>query len=199
MADVTEIPGRFRLFGFHLVLVLDVLSRMPLAWKLFYFKPTARQMARLLQSAVQRFGKPRYFVSDHGTEFTGAVFRRYLRAIGVQHRFGAVGRAGSIAFIERFWRTLKESLRARYSAPPLVLAQLDNRVRLELLYYSHFRPHQALDGTTPAEIYFGKKPKHLNVADPPRALPGHGPASLPLRLAFLDEERRIPILIQRAS
>ncbi len=44
----------------------------------------------------------------------------------------------------------------------------------------------------------GVKPQHLDVADPPRALAGHGPASLPLRLAFLDEERRIPILIRQA-
>jgi transposase InsO family protein len=151
MADVTEIPSRFRLFGFHLAVVLDVFSRMPLAWEIFYFKPTARQMARLFQSAVRRFGKPRYFVSDHGTEFRGKTFRRYLGAIGVKHRFGAVGRTGSIAIIERFWRKLKDGLRARYSAPPLILAQLEHRVRLELLYYAYFRPHQALDGATPSE------------------------------------------------
>ena len=199
MADVTEIPSRFRLFDFHLAVVLDVFSRMPLAWKIFYFKPTARQMARLFQSAVRRFGKPRYFVSDHGTEFTGKTFRRYLRAIGVKHRFGAVGRTGSIAIIERLWRTLKDGLCARYSAPPLVLAQLEHRVRLELLYYAYFRPHQALDGATPSEVYFGKKPRHLDATDPPRARAGGGPASLPVRIAFLDKERRFPILLRRAA
>jgi putative transposase len=199
MADVTEIPSRFRLFDFHLAVVLDVFSRMPLAWEIFYFKPTARQMARLFRSAVRRFGKPRYFVSDHGTEFTGKPFRRYLGAIGVKHRFGAVGRTGSIAIIERIWRTLKDGLRARYSAPPLILAQLEHRVRLELLYYAYFRPHQALDGATPSEVYFGKKPRHLDATDAPRARAGGGPASLPVRLAFLDKERRFPILLRRAA
>jgi transposase InsO family protein len=44
---------------------------------------------------------------------------------GFQHRFGAVGRTGSIAIVERLWRTVKDDLRTRYSSPPLVLAQLE--------------------------------------------------------------------------
>jgi transposase InsO family protein len=32
---------------------------------------------------------------------------RVLVAVGVRHRFGAVGNTGSIAIIERFWRQLK--------------------------------------------------------------------------------------------
>ena len=111
MADVTVIPGRFRLFEFHLAVVLGVFSRMPLGWRIFYFKPSARQMAQLFQSTVRRFGTPKYFISDRGSEFTGANFRRYVRTIGVRQRFGAVGRPGSIAIIERFWRTLKDDSR----------------------------------------------------------------------------------------
>jgi transposase InsO family protein len=198
MADVTVLPSRFRLFDFHLAVVLDVFSRMPLAWKLFFFKPSARQVARLFHFAVRRFGTPKYFVSDHGTEFTGATFRRYLRTLGVRQRFGAVRRTGSIAIIERFWRTLKDDLGARYSQPPLVVAQLDQRIRQELLYYAHFRPHQALGGATPAETYFGKKPRFVDASDPPRAVAGGGPARLPVRIAFLDKERRYPVLLRAA-
>jgi transposase InsO family protein len=153
MADVTEIPSRFRIFRFHLAVILDVFSRMPLAWKVFFFKPSSRAMARLLRSAVRRFGVPRFFVSDHGTEFTGSSFRRSLQQLGIQHRFGAIGKTGSIAIIERLWKTLKQAFRDRYSAPPLRLAELEERLRLELLYYTNFRPHQALDGATPAEVY----------------------------------------------
>ncbi len=125
-----RIPGRFRLFGFHLALVLDVFSRMP--------SPGGSSTSSPRLDRWRDCPNPRCTDSESpGTSFpitgrlTGAVFRRYLRTIGVQHRFRAVGRPGSIALIERFWRTLKDGLRARYSAPPLVLAQLEGRVRLE--------------------------------------------------------------------
>ena len=48
-----------------------------------------------------------HFISDHARCFTGQVFRRKLLRLGVKQRFGAVGRKGSIALIERLWRTLK--------------------------------------------------------------------------------------------
>ena len=199
MADVTQIPGRFRLFHFHIALVLDVFSRMPLAWKVFYFKPSSQKITALLRSAVRRFGAPRYFVSDQGSEFTGFALQRYLNHLRVRHRFGAIGQSGSIAIIERLWRTLKQSLRARYPAPPLRFAELEERLRLELLYYTRFRPHQALDGATPAEVYYGTTPRALTAVRPPRARPREGPNELPVRFVFLDQEQRIPILIRNAA
>ncbi len=199
MADVTQVPSRFRLFRFHIALVLDVFSRLPLAWKVFFFKPSSRKMTKLLRTAVRRFGAPRYFVSDRGTEFTGSSFRHYLKRLGVRHRFGAIGQKGSIALIERFWRTLKQSLHARYPAPPLRLAELEERLRLELLYYAHFRPHQALDGATPAEVYYRTIPLPLNAVRPPRARPREGPNELPVHFVFLDPEQRLPILIRTAA
>jgi transposase InsO family protein len=110
MADVTVLPSRFRLFDFHIAFVFDVFSRLPLAWKVFYFKPSSRSMALLLRSAVRRFGTPRTFVSDPGTDLTGRAFRRLLKRLGIPLRFGAIGKTGSIAIIERFWRTWCEPI-----------------------------------------------------------------------------------------
>src|SRR5450759_1781289 len=45
------------------------------------------------------------------------------------------------------------------------------KIELGLIHYAHFRPHQALGGATPAEIYFGRAPSHLSAIPPPRGRP----------------------------
>lgn len=64
-------------------------------------------MAQLVAQAVHRHGQPRHFISDQGAQFTSQAFRSYLNRLGVRQRFGAIGRTGSIAVIERFWKSSK--------------------------------------------------------------------------------------------
>ncbi len=187
MADITTIPSLFRLFSFKLVVVLDVFSRMPLVVRVFRKEPSARHMTRLLRTAVKRFGTPRNFVSDKGTQFTAKRFRKTLPRLGIRHRFGAIGQYGSIAIIERLWRTLKETLSLR-SFKPLVKANLQQRLEQGLHYYSHLRPHQGLAGATPAEVYFRLEPAHLTAVHPPRARPREGPVRAPFEIAYLDRD-----------
>ena len=73
--------------------------------------------------------------------------------VGVRQRFGAIGKKGSIALIERLWRTLKDTLGLNVPRP-LVAQDLLEKIELGLVHYAHFRPHLALGGATPAEIYF---------------------------------------------
>lgn len=198
MADLTEIAGFLRSSIFKLAVVYDVFSRMPLAARLSRTEPGANEIAELFDQAAARFGPPRHFVSDKGCQFTSRLFSETLSKSRVHHRFGAVGKTGSIALIERFWRTIKEMLALRTSKPAS-LAGLQNRLELGLFYYAHFRPHQALAGATPAEIYSGKQPAHLAAAPPPRARRGEVVADLPLAIAFLDPDRRLPILLPKAA
>ena len=198
MADITTIPSLFRLFSFKLVVVLDVFSRMPLVAKVFWKEPSARQMGRLIQRAALRFGPPRHFVSDKGTQFTGKRFRKTLRRFGTRQRFGAIGRHGSIATIERFWRTLKDTLRLR-SFKPLTKRDLQQRLELGLYYYTYLRPHQGLGGATPDEIYFGRQPAHLTAVHPPRARAREGPVDSPFDIAYLDPGKMLPVLVRKAA
>jgi hypothetical protein len=108
-------------------------------------------MAELLHSAARRFGPPRHLVTDRGAQFTSKLFARAVAALRVRHRFGAVGRTGSIAIIERFFRTLKDTATLR-PRPPLLLADLTARLGLSLAYYTWLRPHSALGNRTPAEV-----------------------------------------------
>jgi hypothetical protein len=68
-----------------------------------------------------------------------------------------------------------------------------------LVHYAHFRPHQALGGATPAEIYFGRTPSHFSAIPPPRDRPGEGPMDSPFRVEYLNAERTLPVLVRIAA
>ncbi|HYL99490.1 MAG TPA: hypothetical protein VEZ90_11085 [Blastocatellia bacterium] len=69
---------------------------------------------------------------------------------------------------------------------------------LGLYYYAYHRPHQGLGGATPAEIYYGQSPAHLNAARPRRAYEKMSDHKL-FGIAYLDPERFLPVLIPKAA
>ncbi len=198
LADLTEIRSFLGLYRFKLVAVLDLFSRFPLAFKVFHKEPTAEEMLGVLDRAMRRHGRPRHFVSDQGSQFTSAVFRETLDALSIKQRFGAIGQYGSIAIIERFWRTLKELLGVRLW-PPLSADHLEARTRLALMYYSTLRPHQGLGGATPAEVFLDEEPAIKSAKPPPRKCDVNAPGEepLPLEVVFLDRERLLPVLMPK--
>jgi transposase InsO family protein len=198
MLDLTEIPGFLRLFTFKLAVVLDVFSRAPLAAGVFYREPTGRDLARLLARTARRFGPPRHSVSDQGAQFTSGSFRKALARLGVKHRYGAIGRTGSIAIIERFFRTLKTLASVR-QRPSLLRRDLESRLVLAFLYYLCLRPHQSLGGATPGELQLGWR------GDRPASLPPRGALgqsvdmSLDLEIHHLGPGMRLPYLVRKAA
>ncbi len=198
MVDLTDVKGLFGLVTFKVAVVFDAFSRMPPAARVFSKEASAVDIARFVSRASKRPGRPAHFVSDRARCFTGGIFRRKLLRLGVKQRFGAVGKKGSIALIERLWRTLKDALGLRLLRP-LVAEDLMEKIELGLLHYAHFRPHQGLGGATPAEVYFGRTPSHLFAIPPPRGRPGEGPMDSPFRVEYLDAERMLPMLIRKAA
>ena len=200
MLDLTEIPGFLRLFCFKLVVVLDVFSRMPLAARVFFAEPSGQDVARLFAATARRFGPPRHSVSDQGAQFTSRAFELALDRLGVRHRYGAIGRSGSIAIIERFFRTLKTIARLR-SKPPLLRGDLERRLTGAFDYYAWLRPHQGLAGATPAEVHLGKNPARLAAVTPPRGRHGEGTGipPPPFEIRYLDPEHHLPYLVRKAA
>ena len=198
MVDLTDVKGLFGLVTFKVAVVFDAFSRMPLSARVFSKEASATEIARLVSRTARRHGRPAHFISDHARCFTGQTFRRKLKRLGVKQRFGAIGKKGSIALIERLWRTLKDTLGLRLIGP-LVAEDLMVKVEIGLLHYAHFRPHQALGGATPAEVYFGRTPSHLSAIPPPRGRPGEGPMDSPFRVEYLDAEQMLPVLVRKAA
>ena len=183
----------------QLAVVLDVFSRMPLAARVFYSEPSGRDMARLFAAAARRFGPPRHSVSDQGPQFRSEAFRQALGRRAVRHRYGAIGKSGSIALIERFFRNLKTLVQTR-ARPPLLRADLERRLAGAFDYYARWRPHQGLGGATPAEVFLGQRPAHLDAIPPPRGRPGDPvELTLPFEIRYLDSDHRLPYLVRIAA
>ena len=199
MLDITEIPGLLRLFCFKLAVVFDVFSRSPLVARVFLSEPSAADIVRLFSVGARRFGAPRHSVSDQGPQFTAEGFQTSLARHGVRHRYGAIGRTGSIALIERFFRTLK-ALGALRTRPPLLRHDLERRLDLAFGYYLCLRPHRGLAGATPAESMLGLRPAHLDAVPPPRGRPGERVEdSPPFEFRYLGPDRSLPYLLRKAA
>jgi transposase InsO family protein len=198
MLDLTEIPGFLRLFSFKLAVVLDVFSRAPLAARVFYQEPSGRDIAMLFARTARRVGRPRHSVSDQGAQFTSGSFRKALVRLGVKHRYGAIGTTGSIAIIERFFRTLKAIASVRLR-PPLLRRDLESRLALAFLYYLWLRPHQGLGGATPAELRLGVWSGRAAVP-PPCGAPGQAvDVTLDVEIRHLDLDKHLPCLVRKAA
>ncbi len=198
MVDLTDVKGLFGLVTFKVEVVFDAFSRMALSVTVFCKEASALEISRFVSRTARRHGWPAHFVSDRARCFRGQVFRSALRRVLVKQRFGAIGKKGSIALIERLWRTLKDALGLRMLRPSAA-EDLAATVELGLLHYAYFRPHQGLGGATPTEMYFARTPAHLSAISPPRGRPGEGPMDPPFRIDHLDAERLLPLLIRKAA
>jgi transposase InsO family protein len=194
MMDVTEVPSFLGFGVFHVAGVFDAFSRVPLALQVFERKPGSAAMARLLRGAARRFGSPRYLITDLGGEFRGRVFAGATARLAIRQRFASAGNLYATARLERFWRTLKEAARLRWRRP-LTTGDLERRIAVALTYYLLFRPHQGLEGATPAEAFLGLEPAHTKGISPPRGRPGRGPREPAHTVEYLDpRSRSFPIL-----
>lgn len=141
-----------------LVVVLDHFSRSVVGYELFEKEPTANQVCDVLdRTGHAAKATPKYIISDLGPQF-GEDYRAWCDQHGVRPRFGAVGEHGSIAVIERFFRSLKTEMVQKLPWVPMSNKKLADEVAAYRGWYELHRPHQALGGRTPHELATGSKP-----------------------------------------
>jgi len=144
-------------FGWWVGAILDHHTRAIVQARVWPSVPNAAQVIELLRGAVRAAGRPpKHIVSDQGVQFRDQ-YRDWCRSRGVRPRFGAVHQHGSIAMIERFWRSMKDECFRRMPVP-LGLRAMRHELTLYLDWYLNHRPHQALSGLTPAERMSGERP-----------------------------------------
>jgi putative transposase len=146
-------------FCWWLAVVVDHYTRRVMAIAVFKSQPSAKQVTAFLRNAVARCGQtPRHLVSDQGSQFVSAHTRRWCKRRGIRQRFGAVGKQGSIAVVERFMRTLKDGCIRLLPVVPLSHRALVRELQLFKSWYNTQRPHTTLKGATPDEVYFKRRP-----------------------------------------
>jgi putative transposase len=120
--------------------------------------PNAGWVIEALEQAMRKHGAPKHMISDQASVFIGDVFAALLKQCNIKPRFGAVGKHGSIAVTERVIKTLKYEWLKRV---PLVkgfdhLVLLCNEFES---WYNAWRPHMALEGFRPDDLYYSRKPE----------------------------------------
>jgi len=110
-------------FCWFVAVAEDHFSRRIMGVAVFKKEPTSKAIRAFLDRAIQAAGRaPNHLISDHGLQFTESHFPRWCRRRAIRHRFGAVGKYGSIAVIERLIRTLKSECTRRLVLVPFRMA-----------------------------------------------------------------------------
>lgn len=146
--DITYIPMAQ---GFlYLTAVLDWHSRYVLSWELSNTLDVGFCL-QALAAALRQAPAPYIFNSDQGSQFTCPAYEHALLTAGCRISRDGRARATDNAFIERLWRTLKwEHI---YLNPADDGQHLFHQLDAYFAYYNHRRPHQSLQGQTPAQVF----------------------------------------------
>lgn len=107
---------------------------------------------RCLLDAVEHYGKPKFLRTDNESIFTSWLFRFGLWFIGIRHQTIDKCCPWQNGRIERFFGILKEKLDQWQVESK---EQHNNALGQFRFWYNRVRPHQNLDGRTPAEVWNG--------------------------------------------
>jgi putative transposase len=181
-----------------IAVVVDHFSRKVMGIAVFAQEPTAGEIVRFLERVCRRRRyRPDHLITDHGTQFTAEEFQAWCSRKGVRQRFGAIGKYGSLAVIERFIRSLKDEC-LRLLLLPLRLSELERQIREYVTWYNENRPHTFLRGATPDEVYFRKMPAHRKPRFEPRARwPRPSRCARPQALVRGQPGARLELLLER--
>lgn len=149
--DITYVPMAR---GFvYLVVVLDWFSRKVLAWRLSITLETG-PCVEALSEALARHGTPEIMNTDQGSQFTSVAFLTALQDAQIAISMDGKGAWRDNVFVERLWRTIKYEevyLRAYRS-----VSEARRGLGRYLAFYNRGRPHSALGGQTPDQVYFNQ-------------------------------------------
>jgi len=140
-------------FCWWVVVVIDHFSRRVQGFQVCERKPDAQALCAFLGRTISKVGAaPRHLISDQESMFTSDGFRAWCGRRGIGLRYGAIGRHGSIAIVERFIRSMKSECTRRIQVP-FRRDRVRGELALYVAWYNAHRPHSALAVRTPSEVY----------------------------------------------
>jgi transposase InsO family protein len=139
----------------YLCAFMDDHSRFIVGWAM-----ARHQKEFLVRDALEwahaKYGVPKEILTDNGRQYTAwrgtTKFEEELRRQGIRHIKSRPQHPQTLGKIERFWKTLWDEFLSR-----TVFASFEDcasRLTLFVDGYNYQRPHQALEGLTPADRYF---------------------------------------------
>lgn len=136
----------------HLALaIVDHGSRASLRLHALVDKSSLRLVQELVQ-AVKQYGRPTFLRTDNEAVFTSACFTWGLRVLGIRHQRSEPGCPWQNGRVERFIGTVKRALAMEPVTDRVEFTTALHDIRG---WYNHERPHDHLQGRTPAEVWAG--------------------------------------------
>jgi len=186
---------------------VDHASRRLVGFALFKKRPTSVEVCKFLGRAIKSAGAtPRYIISDKGKEFFCWPFKAWCRRRGIQPRYGAVGKHGSITVVERFIRSMKSEC-ARRILVPYRLDAMRRELAWYATWYNEHRPHTGLGGRTPLEVCEGRPPAKAAPRFEPRPRwprgvgerRGRAGVRLAMEIRYVGGQRHLPVVELREA
>lgn len=145
--DITYIP---MVNGFmYLTAVIDHYSRYIVGWQISNSLEKETQ-TELLSQCFREHGRPEIINSDQGSQYTCEHWISFLKENGVKISMDGKGRATDNAYIERFFRTLKQKY--VYLFPPKNGVDLFRGTQNFMEYYNN-RRHRGIQRNKPSELF----------------------------------------------
>ena len=143
MSDALYEGTRFRTFN-----VIDDFNRESLAVEIDT-SLTGRRLIRIFEQLRLERGLPQRLRVDNGPEFLSAAFVAWADSAGLVIQYIQKGAPNQHAYIERFNRTYREEVLNVCLFRNL--AEVRETTHWWRIDYNERRPHDVLDGRTPAE------------------------------------------------
>lgn len=145
--DITFIPMKS---GFmYLTGIIDLYSRYIVGWQISNTLEKETQ-TELLRQAVAEYGTPQILNSDQGSQYTCQHWVETLKELGIRISMDGRGRATDNAFIERWFRTIKQ--KHIYLHPAGNGLELYEGIDSFVRKYNR-RKHQGINRRKPIDLY----------------------------------------------
>ncbi len=195
-------------FCYWVSVAIDHFSRRAMGATATREQPTSSEIRAFLGRTIAKAKQtPKYIICDRGAQFDCGGFRDWCSRKGIKPRYGAIGKHGSIAVVERFILTLKTLLRCMFLMPYLREA-MQRELNLATGWYNSHRPHTWLGGKTPDEVYQGEFPANRRPRFEPRPRwPRGSPCARPwalvrgspahrfeLKVKFFNGRKHLPVV-----
>jgi len=99
-------------------------------------------VAQTLQEAIDRYGTPKIFNSDQGSQYTSQEHSNILKTHGIAISMNGKGRSIDNIAIERFFRTIKYE--ENYIKEYHNIKELKQSIKEYITFYNHHRHYSSL-------------------------------------------------------